>query len=83
MLLHLHKRLLLVSFFRPIEDERERLVLGSKLLQVYAREQNREVLRDFYYCDDRRTESAILAMEEASQMTVCTAFIHLIHVLIS
>ena len=58
-------------------------MLASKLLQVYAREQNREMLRDFYYSDDRRVESAVLALEEASQMTVCTAFIHLVHVLIN
>ncbi|KAF8556045.1 vacuolar assembling sorting protein VPS16 [Imleria badia] len=69
VLLHLHKRLPLGSFFRLIEDGGERLVPASRLLQVYAREQNREMLRDFYYSDDRRVESAVLALEEASQMT--------------
>lgn len=70
VLLHLHKRLPLGSFFRLIEDGGESLVPASRLLQVYAREQNREMLRDFYYSDDRRVESAVLALEEASQMTV-------------
>lgn len=70
VLLHLHKRLPLGSFFRLIEDGGEHLILASRLLQVYAREQNREMLRDFYYSDDRRVESAVLALEEASQMTV-------------
>ncbi|KAF8439094.1 vacuolar assembling sorting protein VPS16 [Boletus edulis BED1] len=69
VLLHLHKRLPLGSFFRLIEDGGERLAPASRLLQVYAREQNREMLRDFYYSDDRRVESAVLALEEASQMT--------------
>ncbi|KIJ36797.1 hypothetical protein M422DRAFT_179088, partial [Sphaerobolus stellatus SS14] len=64
VLLHLHKRLPLGSFFRLIEDGGPRLALASKLLQVYAREQNREMLRDFYYSDDRRLESAVLALDE-------------------
>jgi hypothetical protein len=70
VLLHLHKRLPLGTFFRLIEDGGARLALASRLLQVYAREQNREMLRDFYYSDDRRVESAVLALEEASYMTV-------------
>lgn len=68
VLLHLHKRLPLGSFFRLIEDGGERLSSASKLLEVYAREQNREMLRDFYYSDDRRVESAVLSLEEASKM---------------
>lgn len=74
VLLHLHKRLPLGSFFRLIEDGGENLIPASRLLQVYAREQNREMLRDFYYSDDRRVESAVLALEEASQMMVCVNF---------
>jgi len=69
VLLHLHKRLPLGSFFRLIEDGGTKLAPASKLLQVYAREQNREMLRDFYYSDDRRVESAVLSLDEASQMT--------------
>ena len=70
VLLHLHKRLALGSFFRLIEEAGPRLALASKLLQVYAREQDREMLRDFYYSDDRRVDSAILALEEATDMGV-------------
>ncbi|OBZ67332.1 Vacuolar protein sorting-associated protein 16 [Grifola frondosa] len=66
VLLHLHKRLPLGSFFRLIEEGGPRLALASKLLQVYAREQNRDMLRDFYYSDDRRVESAVLCLEEAA-----------------
>lgn len=43
---------------------------ATKLLEVYAREQNREMLRDFYYSDDRRVESAILSLDEAAHMLV-------------
>ncbi|KAJ3889966.1 Vps16, N-terminal region-domain-containing protein [Lentinula edodes] len=68
VLLHLHKHLTLGSFFRLIEDGGEQLAPASRLLQVYAREQDRDMLRDFYYSDDRRVESAVLALEEASHM---------------
>lgn len=71
VLLHLHKRLPLGSFFRLIEDGGSKLTLASKLLQVYAREQNREMLRDFYYSDDRRVESAVLSLDEATRISVC------------
>ena len=58
------------DFFRLIEAGGPRLVPASRLLEVYAREQNREMLRDFYYSDDRRVESAILSLEEAARMHV-------------
>lgn len=70
VLLHLHNRLPLGNFFRLIEDGGEKLASANKLLQVYAREQDREMLRDFYYSDDRRVESAVLSLEEASRATV-------------
>ena len=70
VLLHLYKRLPLGSFFRLIEGGGPALAPASRLLQVYAREQNREMLRDFYYSDDRRVDSAVLSLEEAITMTV-------------
>ena len=70
VLLHLYNRLPLGNFFRLIEDGGSRLASASKLLQVYAREQNREMLRDFYFSDDRRVESAVLLLEEAARMQV-------------
>ncbi|PPQ73925.1 hypothetical protein CVT26_006551 [Gymnopilus dilepis] len=69
VLLHLHKRLPLGSFFRLLEDGGQALVPATRLLEVYAREQNREMLRDFYYSDDRRVESAVLSLDEAAHMT--------------
>ena len=70
VLLHLQRSLSLGSFFRLIEDGGASLAPAAKLLQVYAREQNREMLRDFYYSDDRRVDSAILCLEEAATMKV-------------
>ncbi|TDL22763.1 vacuolar protein sorting-associated protein 16 [Rickenella mellea] len=76
VLLHLYNRMPLGSFFRLIEEGGPRLAPASRLLQVYAREQNREMLRDFYYSDDRRVESAILSLEEASTMSDANAKIN-------
>ena len=58
------------NFFRVIEEGGANLVPASKLLQVYAREQNRDMLRDFYYSDDRRVDSAVLSLSEAATMSV-------------
>ncbi|KXN92144.1 hypothetical protein AN958_09236 [Leucoagaricus sp. SymC.cos] len=69
VLLHLHKRLPLGNFFRLIEDGGDKLAPANRLLQVYAHEQDREMLRDFYYSDDRRVESAVLSLDEASRAT--------------
>lgn len=68
VLLQLYNRLPLGGFFRLIEDGGSSLAPASRLLQVYAREQNSEMLRDFYYSDDRRVESAVLCLEEARRM---------------
>jgi vacuolar protein sorting-associated protein 16 len=70
VLLHLHKRLALGTFFRLLEEDGHRLAPAIRLLEVYARAQNREMLRDFYYSDDRRVESAVLCLEEAAAMQV-------------
>ncbi|KAG6816140.1 hypothetical protein H0H87_008375 [Tephrocybe sp. NHM501043] len=68
VLLHLYKRLTLGDFFRLIESGGPKLTVASRLLEVYARAQNREMLRDFYYSDDRRVESAVLSLDEASRI---------------
>lgn len=39
--------------------------LACNLLESYAKEEDLELLKDFYYQDDRRTESALLALDEA------------------
>ena len=70
VLLQLYNRLPLGAFFRLIEDGGSSLAPASRLLQVYAKEQNPEMLRDFYYSDDRRVESAVLSLDEARRMKV-------------
>ena len=77
VLLHLHKRLSLGDFFRLIENGGAKLNSASKLLEVFAREQNREMLRDFYYSDDRRVESAVLSLEEAARTSVSACAAHI------
>ncbi|KAH8084369.1 vacuolar protein sorting-associated protein 16 [Cristinia sonorae] len=76
VLLHLQKRLAIGSFFRLLEEGGAHLAPASKLLQVYAREQNPEMLRDFYYSDDRRVESAVLCLNEAANSLDPTAKIN-------
>ncbi|KAG8959165.1 hypothetical protein FRC03_008376 [Tulasnella sp. 419] len=67
VLLHLLRHMTLGDFFRLLEDGGATLDTGGRLLVVYAKEQNREMLRDYWYQDDRRTESALLALEDATR----------------
>ncbi|SPO38788.1 related to vacuolar protein sorting 16 [Pseudozyma flocculosa] len=48
-----------------LQPTRQHLALASNLLEVYAKEVDRDLLKDFYYQDDRRTDSALVALEEA------------------
>lgn len=71
VLLRLHSSLSPGDFFALLDDGASpQLAPAVRLLQIYARENDRQLLRDFYYQDDRRTETAALDMEEAGQATV-------------
>lgn len=71
VLLRLHASLSPGDFFHLLDDSlAPQLAPAVRLLQVYARENDRQLLRDFYYQDDRRTENATLEMEEAGQCSV-------------
>lgn len=48
------------------------------MLQVYAKENDVEMLRDFYFQDDLRKETACLALEESVTIQVCVAFYSLL-----
>ncbi|KAG2182766.1 hypothetical protein INT44_005746 [Umbelopsis vinacea] len=61
VIFHLKRKLPLGEFFRLINNK----PLACNLLQVYCKEQDRELLKDFYYQDDRRIESANLSLEES------------------
>ena len=52
-----------------MDDGGARLTPARKLLEVYAKEENKDMLKDFYYSDDRRMESAVLCLDEAKKMT--------------
>lgn len=64
VLLNLKSRLSPGDFFALVDDGSAKLAPAVKLLQVYAKENDRDLLRDFYYQDDRRLDSAMLEMEE-------------------
>lgn len=71
VLLHLRSTLSPGDFFHVLDDSvSPNLTPAVKLLQVYARQGDRQLLRDFYYQDDRRTENACLEMEEAGSTMV-------------
>lgn len=71
VLLRLHASLSPGDFFALLDDgAAPQLAPAVRLLQIYARDNDRQLLRDFYYQDDRRTETAVLDMEEAGQATV-------------
>ncbi|WWC85237.1 uncharacterized protein L201_000099 [Kwoniella dendrophila CBS 6074] len=68
VLLHLRSTLSPGDFFHILDDSiSPNLKPAVNLLQVYARQADRDLLRDFYYQDDRRTESGCLEMEESGQ----------------
>lgn len=87
VLLRLKARLSRAEFFRliqaPLQDSLDPtsqpptlnisyLALASNILQAYARNEDRELLRDLYFQDDRRTESALLSIEEAYDVPIAT-----------
>lgn len=61
VLLRLKRAHALGDFFRLVDRKPE----AAALLKVYAREHDVELLRDFYYQDDRRREMGTLALEES------------------
>ncbi|KDQ19047.1 hypothetical protein BOTBODRAFT_28535 [Botryobasidium botryosum FD-172 SS1] len=68
VLLHLKRRLNLGDFFRLVSEPS--LVTASNLLKVYARETEREMLKDYYYMEDKRVDSAVLSLEDSEDKEV-------------
>ena len=58
---HLKRKHPLSDFFRLINDK----PLASSLLEVYSRQQDRELLKDFYYQADRKFDGATIVAREA------------------
>lgn len=61
VLLHLRKKLPLASFFRVINTR----PVATALVESSALDQNRELLKDLYYQDDRRLDGSNLLLSEA------------------
>lgn len=53
-----------------VDDGSAKLAPAVKLLQVYGKEGDRALLRDFYYQDDRWLDGALLSIEEAGETNV-------------
>lgn len=61
VLFHLKKQLTLASFFRTVTSR----PVATALVESSALEQDRELLKDLYYQDDRRLEGSNLLIAEA------------------
>ncbi|KAH8920137.1 vacuolar protein sorting-associated protein 16 [Atractiella rhizophila] len=61
VLLQLKRNHSLANFFQFFDNKPD----AASLLQAFGKDNDLELLRDFYYQDDRRTESACLLLEEA------------------
>lgn len=65
VLLHLKKKLPLASFFRVINNR----PVATALVESSAKAQDKELLKDLYYQDDRRLDGSNLLLAEALQQT--------------
>jgi hypothetical protein len=65
VLLHLRKKLPLASFFRVINSR----PVASALVESSAADQDRDLLKDLYYQDDRRLDGSNLLLTEALSQT--------------
>jgi len=63
VLQHLRKRLPLAQFFKVINDK----AVASNLFEGWAHDHDRELLKDFYYQDDRKSASAAILIAESLQ----------------
>ncbi|KAK9446766.1 Vps16, N-terminal region-domain-containing protein [Limtongia smithiae] len=63
VLLHLKSKYSLAQFFRLVNDK----PVASAVVELLARNEGPELLKDFYYQDDRRADSALVIYREAVQ----------------
>jgi Vps16, C-terminal region len=69
VLQHLRKKLPLAQFFKVINDK----PVASQLFEGWAKTHDRELLKDFYYQDDRKSASAgILIGESLEQSAIAS-----------
>jgi vacuolar protein sorting-associated protein 16 len=63
---HLRKSLPLAQFFKVINDK----PIAAQLFEGWAKEYDPELLKDFYYQDDRKSASAGILINESLNQTV-------------
>jgi len=61
VILHLHRKLPIAEFFKIINEK----PLACNLLEVYCKEQNLGLLKDFYYQADYKSETAAILTNES------------------
>lgn len=66
-MLHMKRKLPLGEFFRIVNGK----PVASSLLELYGRQNDLGLLKDFYYQDDRRADGAKLHVLESMNSTVC------------
>ena len=66
VLLHLNKKHPPANFFRIINDR----PVASSLIESSAKDQDRELLKDMYYQDDRRADGALVILRESLEQEV-------------
>lgn len=65
VLLHLIKKMPSGDFFRVLDDGGQDYQLAADLMKSYARLENRDMLKDYFYQYDMRIDSSILYLEES------------------
>jgi vacuolar protein sorting-associated protein 16 len=63
----------LAKFFKVINDK----PMASQLFESWAKKYDRELLKDFYYQDDRKGASAGILIHDSSEQTVHPSQNHL------
>jgi hypothetical protein len=70
VLQHLRAKLPLAQFFRVFNDK----PVASQLFEGWAKKYDRELLKDFYYQDDRKSASAGVLIHESLEQKVHPIF---------
>lgn len=65
VILHLHRKLPIAEFFKIINEK----PLACNLLEIYCRQQNLSLLKDYYYQADYKSETAAILTNESYEET--------------
>lgn len=73
MILHLHRKLPIADFFKIINEK----PLACSLLEVYCKQQNLPLLKDFYYQADNKSDMAAILTNESYEEKVSIQYIYI------